>query len=819
LANEISNNLAPGKLLGHYRILEKLGSGGMGEVYLAEDMRLDRKVAIKFLNEEFSQDANKLKRFIQEAKAASALNHPNIITVYDVGEHDGVNFIATEFIDGKTLRERMNERLTFDETLSILIQTAEAVSAAHHAGIVHRDIKPENIMIRPDGYVKVLDFGLAKLLDTPVSAQSEPGDPTVLQTNPGMIIGTTNYMSPEQARGKEVDARTDIFSFGVVLYEMFSGTRPFEGETAGEVIGAILHNEPLPFESAKASPEIEEIVGRCLRKDRNERYQSISDVLIDLKDVKQDLEFQYKPGKTISPEKEEAVTKILQATTADEIRQAKTNASDPASKKFLAVGLAVLLLLAAVFLGYRYFTPSKQIESIAVMPFVNESGNADVEYLSDGMTEMLIGSLSQLPNLNVKARSSVFRYKGKDVSPRTIGNELSVQAVLLGRVIQRGEMLTLSLELVNAVTENVIWTQQYSRKQTDLVSLQSEIARDVSNKLKTKLTSVEEQTLAKTYTANAEAYQLYLKGRYFWYKFSPADHQKAFEYFNQAIGRDPNYALAYVGLADTYGASATNGWIVPREGYLKGKTAARKALEIDETLAQAHTSLGGLIMFSDFDWKTAEREYKRAEELDPNYVLTYELHSFLLSALGRPDEAIAKAQRGLEIDPLSALLSNDVAAAYYFARQYDQAIKQVQMTQEIEPGRPGSHIALGGIYDVKGMYEESIAEYQKAISLSERTSTILGLLGHAYAVSGKRNEAVKILNEMKEMSKQKYVSPYDLATVYVGLGEKDKALEQLNRAYEEQSGWIIYLNVEPVFDPLRAEPGFQDLLRRVAFIQ
>ena len=791
----------------------------MGEVYLAEDMRLDRKVAIKFLNEEFSQDANKLKRFIQEAKAASALNHPNIITVYDVGEHDGVNFIATEFIDGKTLRERMNERLTFDETLSILIQTAEAVSAAHHAGIVHRDIKPENIMIRPDGYVKVLDFGLAKLLDTPVSAQSEPGDPTVLQTNPGMIIGTTNYMSPEQARGKEVDARTDIFSFGVVLYEMFSGTRPFEGETAGEVIGAILHNEPLPFESAKASPEIEEIVGRCLRKDRNERYQSISDVLIDLKDVKQDLEFQYKPGKTISPEKEEAVTKILQATTADEIRQAKTNASDPASKKFLAVGLAVLLLLAAVFLGYRYFTPSKQIESIAVMPFVNESGNADVEYLSDGMTEMLIGSLSQLPNLNVKARSSVFRYKGKDVSPRTIGNELSVQAVLLGRVIQRGEMLTLSLELVNAVTENVIWTQQYSRKQTDLVSLQSEIARDVSNKLKTKLTSVEEQTLAKTYTANAEAYQLYLKGRYFWYKFSPADHQKAFEYFNQAIGRDPNYALAYVGLADTYGASATNGWIVPREGYLKGKTAARKALEIDETLAQAHTSLGGLIMFSDFDWKTAEREYKRAEELDPNYVLTYELHSFLLSALGRPDEAIAKAQRGLEIDPLSALLSNDVAAAYYFARQYDQAIKQVQMTQEIEPGRPGSHIALGGIYDVKGMYEESIAEYQKAISLSERTSTILGLLGHAYAVSGKRNEAVKILNEMKEMSKQKYVSPYDLATVYVGLGEKDKALEQLNRAYEEQSGWIIYLNVEPVFDPLRAEPGFQDLLRRVAFIQ
>lgn len=497
----------------------------------------------------------------------------------------------------------------------------------------------------------------------------------------------------------------------------------------------------------------------------------------------------------------------------------ESSESEKASAKRIWIVAALLAALAiGGFAGYKYFVAAKQIDSIAVMPFVNESGDADVEYLSDGMTEMLIGSLSQLPNLNVKARSSVFRYKGKDVSPRTVGDELSVQAVLLGRVTQRGEMLTLSLELVNALTENVIWSEQYSRKQTDLVSLQAEIARDVSNKLKTKLTSVDEQKLAKTYTADAEAYQLFLKGRYFWYKFSPADHQKAFEYFNQAIARDPNYALAYVGLADTYGASATNGWILPKEGYMKGKTAARKALEIDETLAPAHTSLGGLIMFSDFDWKTAEREYKRAEELDPDYVLTYELYSYLLSALGRPDEAIAKAQRGWEIDPLNTVLSQDVAGAYYYARQYDQSSKQVRKTLEIEPDRPGPHIALGNIYDLKGMYEESIAEYQKAINASERTSTILGLLGRVYAVSGKRDEAVKILNEMKDMSRQKYVSPYDLAILYVGLGEKDKALEQLNRAYEEQSGWIIYLKVEPVFDPLREEPGFKDLLRRVGLI-
>ncbi len=490
--------------------------------------------------------------------------------------------------------------------------------------------------------------------------------------------------------------------------------------------------------------------------------------------------------------------------------------------KILVGSVVVLFLILTGFLAYRFARSNNQtnvtetpLESIAVLPFINESGNADIEYLSDGMTETLISTLAQIPKLNVKARSSVFRYKGKEVSAQTVGADLNVQAVLNGRIVERGDQLTLYLSLVDARTGNQIWGEQYNRKLTDLVSLQSDIARDVSNKLKTKLTDADEQRLVKTYTANAEAYQLYLKGRYFWNKFTPADHRKAAEFFNQAIAKDPGYALAYVGLADTYGASATNSWIPSKEGYLKSKAAVRKALEIDDTLAQAHTTLGAMNMFSDLDWEAAEREYKRAIELNPNYELTYELYSYLLSALGRPDEAIAMAQRGLELDPLSALLSEDVAGAYYSARQYDQAIKQIQKTLEIEPNRPGEHIHLGNVYEQKGMYEEAIAEYQKAISVSERTSNILGFLGHAYAASGKRNEAVKILNEMKEMSKQKYVSSYDLAILYTGLGDKDKALEQLNHAYEERDGWIICLRVEPLFDPLRSDPRFQDLIRRI----
>lgn len=821
--------LEKGQQIGRYKILSAIGAGGMGEVFLATDSELGRSVGLKVLPSQFCSDAERVNRFKQEAKAASSLNHPNIITIHEIGEVDGRLFLATEFIEGETLRDKIKKNdLSVYESVRIAEQIAAGLSAAHQAHIIHRDIKPENIMIRSDGYVKVLDFGLAKLVEKKNSAEVDAEAETRAQvkTKAGMIMGTARYMSPEQARGKETDERTDVWSLGVCLYEMLSGRQPFEGETTSDTIASILTKE-FALLDENLPPELHRIVRKTLQKDADKRYQTAKDLLIDLEEVKEELKFQNKLERSAAPHRKETKTQILSATTTGvapttssaEYIAAGGGGGIKQHKRGLGVGMAILLIAVAAGLGY-WFLPAnrpantKQIESIAVMPFVNQSGNADTEYLSDGITETLIASLSRIPKLNVKARSSVFRYKGKETDLKTIGRELSVQAILNGNVAQRGEQLFLNVELVDAQTENVLWSASYNRKQTDLVSLQNEIAREVSTKLKAKLSGADEQRLTKSYTENAEAYQLYLKGRFFWNKFTPADHQKAFGYFNQAIAQDPGYALAYVGLADTYGASSTNGWIPPKEGYLKAKAAARKALEIDDTIAEAHSSMGALAMFADFDWEASEREYKRAIELNPNYELTYEVYSYLLSAHGRHDEAIAKIKQGLELDPLSANLSNDAAGAYYLARQYDEAIKQFQKTLEIEPNRYSIHAGLGNIYEMKDMYEEAIAKYQTALSLSERTSINLAYLGHAYGASGRRNEAVKIL---KEMTEQKPVSPYYLALLYTGLGDKDKAIEQLNKAYEERDGWLIFLKVEPLFDPLRDDLRFQELLRKVGF--
>ena len=556
----------------------------MGEVYLAQDTKLDRKVAIKFLHEEFSKDADKLGRFIQEAKAASALNHPNILTVYEIGEVDGKNYIATELIDGQTLREHLShkESLQLNQILKIGVQVSEALSAAHQAGIIHRDIKPENIMLRKDGYAKVLDFGLAKLSEPrPVGVATGSGgseDATRVQVNttPGMVMGTVSYMSPEQARGKETDARTDIWSLGVVLYEMLAGKVPFTGETINHTIVSILEKEPLLLEHVPA--ELQRIVRKSMTKDVDMRYQSARDLLIDLKNLRRDLDIQGELERSVVPNRaattesanenqtqvygsgsvaatssgQGAATHSVQ-TSSSSLEYAVTQAK---SHKLATAIIGVLLVGVILTVGYFAFVSrggsAKQISSIAVMPFVNESGNADVEYLSDGMTETLIKSLSQLPNLAVKSRSTVFYYKGKETSPKKIGEELNVQAVLLGRVVQRGDDLKLNLELVNTQTQDVIWSEQYQRKQSDLVSLQSEIAKDVSTKLKIKLSGVDEAKVTRTLTANPDAYQSYLKGRYYWNRRTAENIKKAIEQFKSATDRDPNYALAYAGLADCY---------------------------------------------------------------------------------------------------------------------------------------------------------------------------------------------------------------------------------------------------------------------------
>jgi len=808
-----------GTIINQYKIISAIGKGGMGEVFLAQDTKLDRKVALKILPSEFAEDKDRMTRFVREAKSASALNHPNIITIYEIGESEGVHFIATEFIDGKTLNDyKKANALDYKSALEIAIQIASALDEAHHAGIVHRDIKPDNVMIRSNGLAKILDFGIAKLSESPKSVGEE--DATEIQqpsTSPGMIIGTANYMSPEQAKGKEVDARTDIFSFGVLFYEMMAGELPFVGETAMEMIGAILHKEAKPL-LADIPTEITKIIGKCLRKDRDERYQTIKDVYNDLKDVKRDLEFQDNLERSIIPNQEANKTQILKAATLDEVSQTTTNqtvASNPA-KKYLAIGLAVLVISAIGFFGNKYFIPNKQIESIAVMPFVNESGNADVEYLSDGMTETLIKSLSNLPNLNVKPRSSVFRYKGKDTDLQTIARELNVQAILNGRVVERGEQLTLSLELVDVSQDKVIWSEQYNRKQTDIVTLQSEIAREVSSKLKLKLSGADEAKVTKTSTANPEAYQLYLKGRYQWNKRTSESLKQAVEYFNQAIEKDPNYALAYSGLAESYSLFSNYSVAPPLEAMPKAKAAALRAIELDDSFAETRVALG--IYYSNFAWNqpAAEKEFRRAIELNPNYAPAHQQFGIeCLTFMGRFDEAVAEGKRAEELDPLSPIIGADLGQILSRARRFDEAIAQLDKVIRLDQNFWVAYWYLGQAYHAKGQYAEAVAAYRKGRALSDDNPLVKALLIRSLTKTGERDEAVKLLGELQAESKSRFISNSLFALAYGGLGEKDKAFAYLEKDIADRGSRPPQIAVSPVWDDLRDDPRFADLVRRI----
>ena len=821
-ANE---DLSIGQRLNHYTVLRLLGEGGMGKVYLAQDTRLERKVALKILPEAFAREPERMRRFVREAKAASALNHPNILTIYEASETESTNYIASEYVEGEAISERLRRELPSPETaLDIAVQIASALQAAHEAGIVHRDIKPDNVMIRPDGVVKLLDFGIAKLTEKQNKNDSEAATAVTAGTTPGMIIGTANYMSPEQAKGNSIDVRSDIFSFGLVLYEMLSRKRAFEGANAIETVGLILHKEPVPLGRLipNVPREIERIVGKTLRKDREERYQTAKDLLIDLKDARQELEFQNKLERTSSPAREEAKTQALDTTTATGLHEQSSSAEYLVKeisqhKRGAAVGL-VIFLFAIIGLGYWYFsgrpTNAKEIESIAVMPFVNQSGNADAEYLSDGMTESLISSLSQIPKLNVRARSSAFRYKGTNADPRQIARELNVQAILNGRVVERGQDLSLYVELVDVAADKVIWSQTYNRQMSNLVALQSEIARDVSNNLRTKLSGADEQKLAKNYTGNTDAYRLYLKGQYEWNKHTKEDLQKAIEYYNQAIEVDPNYALAYVGLSGCYGVLAT-AYLPPNENFPKAKAYAAKALAIDDELSEAHSALGAVKLLYEWDWPETEKEFDRAKLLDPKNGDAHQLYAAYLEAMGRFDEALTEARRAEELDPLSARISMEVGSTLYYARHYDEAIAQLRNTINLEPRYVDAYQYLGQSYEQKKMYAQAIETYQNGMTNAERHPSLIAELGHAYALAGEREKAQKTLAELHEMSKQRYISPYLFAVVHAGLGDKDQTFAWLDKTLQERSVFLIWLKVEPQFDPLRDDPRFQDLLKRI----
>ncbi|HEY6121822.1 MAG TPA: protein kinase [Pyrinomonadaceae bacterium] len=825
--------LSPGTRVGRYEILSQLGAGGMGEVYLAQDNVLDRRVALKVLPSSVAADQDRMRRFVQEAKAAAALNHPNIAHVYEVGESEGIHFIALEYIDGRTLGDCIKRSETnLPKLLKYLQHVAEGLAKAHESGIVHRDLKPDNIMVSRDDHVKVLDFGLAKLVEPQHPSIASIGTTSEVATVPlaqlstsGVVIGTVGYMSPEQAQGKtkEIDQRSDIFSFGCILYEAITGAKAFQGKDVLDSLHKIVH-EPAPLikDITPAAPsELQRILRRCLAKDREDRYQTMKDVAIELKEVRRDLD-----------------SATAHSGTSQEVAAAikKTATTVPAATNFSNVGhvikrhklalfslVMLVLALAVVYLYYlRRPASGTSIDSIAVLPFVNQNNDANVDYLCDGLTESIINSLAKLPQVTVVARSSVFRYKGKDVDPIAVGKELGVGAVLTGRLSQRGDDLFVSAELIDVHQNKQLWGDQYSQPVSSLLTMQRRIASEITSNLQVKLSGIDEKNVTKHYTDDVEAYQLYLKGRYYWSKRTEEGATKAIEYYTQAIKEDPNYALAYTGLADAYcslGFSFDVGSLPPREAMPKAKEAALKALELDNTLSEAHTSLAMINLLFDWDWVGAEREFKRAIELDPKNANAHHWYSHYLLPLGRTEESLAESKRALENGPLDLILTVHLGWHYLYTRQYQLAAEQFNKALEMDPNYVQAHRYLGLTYEQTGHYEEALAALQKALDLVKQNADIEAELGHAFAVANKRAEAQRVLDRLLVISKERFVSSYDVATIYAGLGDREKALALLDKAVEERSDLLVYLQVDPRFDALHKDPGFIKIVQKVGLPQ
>ncbi len=827
LVNTRAADLPP-TFIGPYQVTRSLGAGGMGHVYLAHDERLNRQVAVKLLSGYDVAKEERIRRFRREALAASTLNHPNILTIYEIGETDGHNFIATEFVDGQTLLDLIkNGPVSVAKATDIAIQIASALAAAHAAGIVHRDIKPANLMVRADGLLKVLDFGIAKYSQPEDSGQAKESQ---VETAIGTVIGTAAYMSPEQARGNPIDHRTDIWSLGVVLYELVTGRRPFAGATMMDVMSAVIERQPLPFSAHElvTADALERIVSKALRKDRDERYQTIRDMLLDLQSLKQELEFESKLERSLPPKsksaanlREQATETVMESAVRPTVNEKGPTTRTTLRQRSAVIAVAALLIIAAGVGSYFYFMRARSgvINSVAVLPFVNASGNSDLEYLSDGLTESLITSLSQVPKLSVKARTSVFRYKGKDAPPQQLGKELNVQAVLNGRVVQRGDNLTLHIELVDVNTETALWSGDYNRSMTNLVSLPSEIARDVSSKLRLKLSGADEQKLAKNYTANTEAYQLYLKGRFHVFKLTPPEVKTGISYLQQAIEIDPAYALAYIGLSEAYRSLALAAEMTPTEFLPKAKAAAQKAVEIDDNLAEAHTALGACIFWYDWKWNEAENQYKRALELNPNSADTHLFYAHLLSNTGRHAEGLAEIKRARELDPISPFVSALEGQFLIHAGRTDEALERLQKTFELAPNFWFPHLFASSAYIEKGMYREAVAEARRAKELSPNQTISDAFGNYALAKSGKREEARAGLEELLKLSVVRFVPPCHIALIYNGLGETDQVVAWLEKGYEQRDPKMAFLKAEPKWNNLAADPRFQDLLRRVGFPQ